>query len=352
MIGVIGGHGAVGARAARILARWGVGPLRIGGRNPHPLPEGLVAEQIPVDVTDEASLARFVRGCRVVVNCSGPSHLTAERVAGAAVAAGAHHVDAGGEPFDLDCGDRSVVLNAGALPGLSGLLPRWLAGQGFDAVHTLTAYAAVLDRFTGAGAEDYLHGVLGEANEPLAAWDDGTRRGAARTRLAGLRLPYLPRPVTALPYLDAEGEELAEELSLRTGTWYSVLDGERLGIALDAARTLARPEAVARLCRATALDVAGRQPYATLLVQLDGRANGSPVSRTAVVRSGGIAELTGAVTAVAARAVLGGEVPPGVRPAATALDPRRALENLRELCELTVTQARIDELMNEEEGVL
>ena len=33
MIGVLGGYGAVGGHAARLLARWGAGPLRIGGRD-------------------------------------------------------------------------------------------------------------------------------------------------------------------------------------------------------------------------------------------------------------------------------------------------------------------------------
>ncbi|MFC9331197.1 saccharopine dehydrogenase NADP-binding domain-containing protein [Kitasatospora sp. NPDC057015] len=355
MIGIIGGYGAVGAHTVRLLDGWGAGPLRIGGRRPERaalLPGSAEA----VDITDDASLDRFVRDCELVINCAGPSHRTARRVVRAALATGAHHVDAGGaESPGQDTGDRTVLLHAGALPGLSGLLPRWLAGQGFDTVHELTAYAGVLDRFTAGAAEDYLHGILGAANEPLAAWQDGARRSAALTRRAGLRLPFLPRPVLAHPYLDAEGAELARELRLRRGRWYSLLDGEHLGPALDAARTLERAEAVARLVRATALDTVGRTPYVNLLVQLDGLAGGRPIARTAILRGPGIDRLTGAVTAVAALAVLRGEVPPGVRTAASALDARTAVARLLGvpgLCRLTLSDLTIDDLASEEEGLL
>ncbi|MFF2081291.1 saccharopine dehydrogenase NADP-binding domain-containing protein [Kitasatospora sp. NPDC058162] len=359
MIGIIGGYGAVGAQATRLLAARGAGPLRIGGRRLERAAELAAAlpgpaEAARVDVADDASLAEFVAGCRVVVHCSGPSHASAARVARAALAAGAHHVDAGA-PDQLAAGEGafSTVFAAGALPGLSGLLPRWLAQQGFDSVHGLTCYAAVLDRFTATGAEDYLHGVLGGANEPLAAWQGGGRRAGALTRQSGLRLPFLPCPVAAYPYLDAEGERLARELALDHGRWYTVLDGEHLPAALDAARGLDRAEAVAGLCRASALDTAGRTPYAALFVQLDGTADGRPLSRTAVLRAPGIAELTGAVTAAAALAVLLGEVPAGAHWADAVLDPAATVERLSGAVELTVTDGPMGDLVDlVEEGVL
>ncbi|WKX69036.1 saccharopine dehydrogenase NADP-binding domain-containing protein [Streptomyces sp. XD-27] len=364
MIGIIGGYGAVGAETARLLSLWDIGPLRLGGRDPERARRFAAAhlpgaEATAVDVDDDASLAAFVRGCELVVHCAGPSYRTAERVAYAALIAGAHHVDAGGgerlDALGMAAGTRSLLFAAGAVPGLSGLLPRWLAAQDFDAVHGLTAYTGVLDRFTATGAEDYLHGVLGGANEPLAAWQDGGRRSGALTRRAAVELPFFPRPVAAFPYLDAEGDRLARELSLVHGRWYTVLDGEHLGAALDAARALDRGEAVAGLCRATALDAAGRTPYVTFLVQADGTAAGRPLSRTAVLRAPGIARLTGAVTAVAALAVLRGEAPSGAHAAATALDPQATLARLREtpgLCDVTVFDGPLDALVTVEEGVL
>jgi hypothetical protein len=79
------------------------------------------------------------------------------------------------------------------------------------------------------------------------------------------------------------------------------------------------------------------------------------VTRTAVLRAPGISQLTGAVTAVAALAVLRGEAPHGTRCADTALDPAVAVARLCAepgLCDVTVHDAAIHELTTVEEGVL
>ncbi|MEU6665610.1 saccharopine dehydrogenase NADP-binding domain-containing protein [Streptomyces sp. NPDC046727] len=366
MIGVLGGYGAVGGHAARLLARWGSGALRIGGRDDVRAKRFVAAhladveaEAITVDIEDSASLAAFLRGCDLVVNCAGPAHRTSERVTFAALMAGAQLVDAGGggrlDHVRTAVGERTVLFDAGALPGLSGLLPRWLAAAHFDSVHGLTAYAGVLDRFTATGADDYLDGVLGAANEPLAAWREGARRSGVLQRRTEVPLASFPRPVTVFPYLDAESERLARDLSLTHGSWYTAVDGEHLAAALGAARGTDRADAVEALRRATALDTAGRTPYVTLLVQLDGTHAGQPLTRTAVLRSSGIAQLTGAVTAVAALAVLRGEVPHGTHRGDAALDPVTAITRLTGepgLCDLRVHDAAIDELTAVEEGAL
>ncbi|WP_449065129.1 saccharopine dehydrogenase NADP-binding domain-containing protein, partial [Planomonospora algeriensis] len=97
MIGIVGGYGAVGGAAARLLADRGV---RVGGRDLEAARRfvdeelGGRGEARRVDAYDEAALAAFCRGCRVVVNCAGPSYLLLDRVARAAFRAGADYVDA------------------------------------------------------------------------------------------------------------------------------------------------------------------------------------------------------------------------------------------------------------------
>ncbi|RFA28580.1 hypothetical protein CAI21_12015 [Alkalilimnicola ehrlichii] len=354
MIGVVGGYGAVGRYAARLLAAQGSEPLRLGGRDPEAarrrlgaaLPE---AEWTAVDIEDAESLRTFIRGCRVVVNCAGPSHRTASRVARAAQAAGVHYVDAGSDPtLAARAGEAigtAAVFAAGALPGLSGLLPRWLA-CGFDAVSELTAYTGVLDRFTAAGAEDYLAGVLGEDNAALAAWRAGAPCPGALSRLSAVTLPFFPRPLTLLPYLDAEAKAVARHLSLVDGRWYIALDGERLPAALTAAAGLDRAAAVEHVCRASALDAAGRRPYASLLLQLSGRIDGTPATRTVRVQAAGIAPLTGAMAAAVTVALLRGEVPAGVRPAAALPNPAPVIDVLSAAdgCDVAVFDSSIETL--------
>ncbi|MFV2175674.1 saccharopine dehydrogenase NADP-binding domain-containing protein [Actinomadura sp. LOL_016] len=365
MIGLIGASGAVGGHAARLLSRHGKADLRLGVRRPEAvapiaadLPGGV--EVVRVDVTEEASLAAFARDCAVVANCAGPAQHLAEAAALTAWRAGADYVDAGGDATTAERvarggaggADRRAVFAAGAWPGLSGLLPRWLAAREFTAVHTLTAYIGVRDRFTATAAADYLDGVLDGASEPLAAWRQGPR-SRVLTRLIDEALPFFPEDVSAFPYLDHEGEQVARALDLTRADWYSVLPGT-WGVALDSARTRPRGDAVADLCRAADLDAAGHPASTTMLTQLDGEVDGVARTRTGLLQGPGVSELTGAVTAVATLAVLGGAVAPGATCAATALDPPAAVTWLGAagVCRVTVLETSVAELRAVEEGAL
>ncbi|WP_213451840.1 saccharopine dehydrogenase NADP-binding domain-containing protein [Rhizomonospora bruguierae] len=364
MIGLLGASGAVGAHAARLLSRHGA-DLRLGGRRPETvapvageLPGGV--EVVRVDATREASLAAFARGCTVVANCAGPAQHLAEAAARTVWRAGAHYVDAGGDAATAERvaqggaagDDRRAVFAAGAWPGLSGLFPRWLAAREFATVHTLTAYIGVRDRFTATAAADYLDGALDGASEPLAAWRQGPR-SRVLTRQIDEALPFFPEGVSAFPYLDHEGVQVARALGLTRADWYSVLPGT-WGVALDRARTRPRADAVADLCRASEVDAAGHPASTTLLTQLDGEVDGVARTRTGLVQGPGVSELTGAVTAVSALAVHDGTVAPGTACAATALDPLATLTWLLAagVCRVTVLATSIEALRTVEAGAL
>ncbi|MGM0353113.1 saccharopine dehydrogenase NADP-binding domain-containing protein, partial [Streptomyces sp. ECR3] len=154
VIGVLGASGAVGRAAVHALRALGHTGLRLGGRTPSALcavaqeEPGRYDETVWADADAPQGLRAFTEGCHTVLNCAGPTYRLRATVASAALAAGAHCVDvAGDDPAAEDLskdGDpardgRTVVLSAGALPGLSSLLPRWLAGQGLDTVSALTA---------------------------------------------------------------------------------------------------------------------------------------------------------------------------------------------------------------------
>ncbi|MEV5409704.1 saccharopine dehydrogenase NADP-binding domain-containing protein [Thermopolyspora sp. NPDC052614] len=366
VIGLIGGYGDVGGHAARFLRRLGGHRLRVGGRDLAAARRFVrdelhgEAEAVPVDCHDDGALDRFAAGCHVLVNCSGPSRSIADRAAWAASRAGAHYIDAGGDDAlhrllgpDATARGRAVVLSAGLRPGLTGLLPRW-AAHAFDQVRSLTAYLAVLDRFTRTAADDYVRGADDGVTRPLAAWRDGPRPRTL-TRRTGVTLPFLPAEATLLPYLDTEGVRLAEALGLSHGDWHTALVGEHVRVAFDRVHTLDREQAVTALCEAARLDAAGRTPFAVFLAQLDGVVDGTPASRTVLCRGPGSGELTGAVTALSAVAAARGEVPPGRHFAADVLDPVTTINRLRAgpvPVTLSLLDTTIDRLSLVEEGVL
>ncbi len=360
-IAVLGGYGAVGRVVAQELASAHPGAtLRIGGRDPgqaEALAAGLKAtgrpgpvESAPADTADAASLDAFCRGSHIVVNCAGPSYVVLDTVAKVALAAGADYVDAGGdEPVHRALSEqrlaesgRTALLTAGMMPGLTGLLPRWLAAQDLSEPSRLTAYAGTMDRLTPAGAADYLLSLGGGYGEAQSAWRDGARVLRALTPLADVRLPFFPGTVSAYPYLSYEIERLARDLGLSTVDWYNVFDGgshmlktlSRLQGAMAGQSDLA--PAARELIDAAALDLFGRAPYQLFALELTGRHAGAPATRSLVLRAGDTYRLTGLVAALAASALVEGSAPTGVHYAADVLDPSSVVERVAKLDEASL----------------
>lgn len=339
-IGLLGGYGGVGTAAARVLFRWGLGPIRVGGRREERA-RALVAteldataEAVPVNVTDAASLARFCDGCDIIVNCAGPSYRVLDTVAVAAFSAGAHYVDPGGdEPVyrrlasrDLAKEGFAAVLDAGLMPGLTGLLPVWLARE-FDKVSGLVAHVGLVDRLTPAGAGDYLLSLGGGHGEARAAWRHGRRVARVLEVMADVELPFFPGRVAAYPYLSVEAERTATGLALSDLTWFNIFDGgghmsAALGRLQGAMAGFGELEAAsAELCCAADLDLFGRYPYQRLVFRLDGHRDGEPRSRTLVLRGTDTYGLTGGMAAMVTKAVLEETIPAGLTYAADVLDP-------------------------------
>ncbi len=374
-IGVVGGYGAVGRAAAREFAR--AAPdlmLRIGGRDPDRAAAvvhaelGGPGEAVRVDVFDPDSVAAFCVGCDVVVHAGAASYRAVDSVARPALAAGADYVDAGGDEPLMQAltaappqAGRRALVTTGMMPGLTGLLPRWLVREQVPAPRRMTVYVGVMDRLTQQGAVDYLLSLGTRDREAQAVWRAGSVVPQALGTLTDVELPFFPGPVTAHPYLGYEGARLGAALGLEELRWYAVFDG---GAAMM--RTLARLqgamqgdgdlEAAAReLAVAADLDMFGRRAYQLMVYELTGAdEGGAPVVRTLVARSSDTSRLTGTVCAIGALEVLAGTVPPGAGFAAEMLDPGRVVAALRGSGVLDLLEVRTGRTADApvEEGVL
>ncbi|MFC8306751.1 saccharopine dehydrogenase NADP-binding domain-containing protein [Streptomyces olivaceus] len=355
VIGVLGASGAVGRAAVRELRALGRTGLRLGGRTASALcavageDPGGHDETVWADATAPDGLRAFTEGCDIVLNCVGPTYRLRATVAAAALAAGAHCVDvAGDDPAAEDLlkdGDparegRTVVLSAGALPGLSSLLPRWLAGQGLDTATALSAHCGGLETCSPTVARDLMlsltsGGADGAAyGEALAAVRGGRRVPRALRTAEDTEHPAFPGRVALQPYLSGESERLADVLGLDRLDWYNVHPGpavrallNRLPASLAAGDD---PAALAdRLILAADLDLAGRTPYYVMDFALSGTASGQPATAGLTLRAASSYRLTAAVGALSVDAVLRGAVPAGVHFACDVLDPRAVVRHLR-----------------------
>ncbi len=364
MIGIIGGYGDVGLEAARAFLKLGKSNLKIGGRNPQAVSSEIrsefsTAEWAAVDIHNVQSLASFCQDCNLIVNCAGPSSRFSARVAQLCLEKGCHCVDAGTDDklatLQEQSGETVVIHAAGAIPGLSGLLPRWL-GASFDKVDSLISYTGMLDEFTAAAAEDYLAGVI-KANKPLAAWQDGECMiGVLRKQKA--ELPFFPHEVTLYPYFDKETEFVAKSLGLHDGKWYLANEGSRVAALLEeiSIQFWTNPKAaVERICQASKLDAAGREKYLRFIMQLDGFIHGSKATRTLVLQAEKPSAVIGSAAAAAGVAVLAGNVPAGVRPLSEIAALNIVIDKLQELgCQsmFKVVDLSIEQLLQPMEGEL
>ncbi|MCQ8193852.1 saccharopine dehydrogenase NADP-binding domain-containing protein [Streptomyces rugosispiralis] len=339
-IGVLGGYGAVGSAAVRRLRQAGTGPLLIAGRDPARAaafarslsPAGPPVEALAVDLDDPASLDRFAARCRLVVNCAGPSYRVLDTVARAALHRGADYVDAAGDDpaairlharcdrRDWLTAGRTAVLSAGALPGLSGLLPRALA-MDTDRPVRLDAYLGGVAALTPAAAGDVLLSHGPEHGVPGAAWREGGVRPRTLEPRRGLSLAAFPQPVNAFPFLSTEAGRLARALNIGEIRWYTVFGGDRLPEELAMAWALGDADPAA-LVTAAAEDIRRHGSWYGQEFHLWTGTPDGPPAHTLTLRADDSYDLSGLMTAATTRALLTGGIPPGVHFAADVLDPR------------------------------
>jgi uncharacterized protein YbjT (DUF2867 family) len=164
-IAVYGATGVVGRRVCEALAADPGGPLRLVGRRPGALAElagalsGPPGPEVAVAALDDpAALATAFAGARVVINAAGPLRDTAEPVLAAALAAGAHYVDVGGEQAVL----RALYERCESAVRRAGLVA--LPGAGLDAaLGDLAAAWAAEQLAADPGAGDDRAGEAGDA---------------------------------------------------------------------------------------------------------------------------------------------------------------------------------------------
>jgi hypothetical protein len=348
VIGLLGGSGTVGRTAALRMSAAGLGSLRIGGRNldtAAAVAEECAGEAEPVrlDLADESDLEEFCSGCSVVVNCAGPSYLVLDSVARTAFSVGADYVDIGGELPAADAlravgpaSDRTAIFSAGAMPGLSGLLPRLIAQD--RPLRRLETYVGGVARFTELSAADGLLTRGERFGETMASMQDGQIASNSVSPLRDVSLPGFPRPVHAWPYLTTEAQSLGGIPGVAEVRAYNVFASDRLTRAMtqawaqlpDSPEHAELAPFIPSIVDATIADEDEFGSFYTMLFTgRPARGHGRGTSRV-VLRAEDSYGLSGSVVALAVEHILRGRVLSGIHLAAEALDPSYTVERLRE----------------------
>jgi len=312
-IAIVGVSGGVGQATLHQLRQWQLAPLRLGFRDTGSALATALAEDRqsihPVDCYQLESVAKFIDGARLVVNCAGPYSRLGLQVVDAAIAAGVDVVDVnGGQQDRLALRSRlplamTVVLGCGMMPGLTGALPIW-ASRRQQRVSALRLLVGGRDYLTPAGAADIIHAARQRALQ-------GDALVTTRSIPPNITELFLD-DAEVFPYEDDELVFLSVQLGTEAIEAWAVYAGKATQAML--VRALRHDadldemaQSVARVSRA---DVAGLPRYQQLVVDLFGVQKEEPETRVSL-RALGASELTGAVLATVTRGLIDGRVSPG-----------------------------------------
>ena len=318
---LLGGYGGVGRPAALRLAEWFPGQVTVAGRSLSQAQELVrhsagALDAMSVDVSAPDQLARALDGARVVIMCVERAN---EQVARACLERGVHYVDVSAsesilEPIAALDGvaaeaGAAAVLSVGVAPGLTNLLARRCLDGGFAARRVDVTILLGLGEHHGADAVRWT--VAGLAERPAV--------GRRRAVLPGFGprtafwFPFanhggLGVPVTTRLCFDSAAATWAV-FGLRGARFFAL--ARRLGLerALTAVGARAHLGSDRFVVHAAAVDAEGRQVWHAVAGREQGR-------------------VTGLVAAYVARALLNGEVAPGVHHIDQVLDAGTLLDDL------------------------
>lgn len=120
-IGILGATGIIGQSLAEILQQKKLTVLK-GSRG---LENGPDTKKVNID--EPRSLKEFIDRCDIIINCTGPSLLTNQKILPAVVNAGKDYIDAFGWTNSKDSLKQEasrIILNAGSVPGMLSVLIR------------------------------------------------------------------------------------------------------------------------------------------------------------------------------------------------------------------------------------
>jgi hypothetical protein len=325
-VAVLGATGAVGRSLVTLLTSTGpasTGPASTGPASTGPASTGLAELRLGGRdvVSDPAALDMFVKGATVLVNCLGPAYRTRGRIAAAAQRAGVPYVDPGGDDTTYER-IRAAVLpqgveiplltGVGSVPGVFGLMPRWLAAGLPEPVRSMTGYVLTIEPIHAGTAMEFLLGML----DPRAAsaWSAGGRTATPPEPLTGVRLPYVDGPLDAHPFLSGELEAVATDLQLREATFYQTFESGSVALRalhdIGARRT--GGAGIRELAAELATVVNDDMRHKPALHLLGFEARSDSLVRSAVLRTTSSYRLTAMLALLAAREIIAGRVPPGV----------------------------------------
>jgi len=340
LIGLLGSTGTIGNEVFMHLKK--EYNIRIGTRNTGKLLPA-DCEYMSVDITKSDQLEAFCIGCKIIINCAGPSYQLSPLVANAAIKANAHYVDVFGGPALekefmnlLDLSDSTSIICAGSNPGLSGLLPKWLIKKYFDRVDKLICYAGGREKCSYGSGLDVLLSSINDYGIPDGEIKDGEISKGISEDAQTLYLSFQKEDVYLQKFLHEEYKRLAFELDIQDAVWYNIVPDliNHETISNSCKRMLRGAddnilyEEILKLQRISNMVTASREQWYAFIVEISGEKDGIATKKRCILNSNNSYKLCSFITLHAVKKIMEKRVPSGLYWAYNILDPEEVIEEL------------------------
>lgn len=187
-----------------------------------------------LDIYDSDSLNSFCTDCKVVINCAGPEFMIRDRVAQAAMKAGAIYVDVSNaaildqEQVPVLAANGVNVVGAGFYPGISGLLLKRVIHHLLDITDHVNCYVGGSERFTTTSLADILTSGYSSIGMTDCYWLNDHIVADRGNMLKKEFVSGIDAPVYKKPYLSKEIQELLKQSNVEELHWYNIASSDAM----------------------------------------------------------------------------------------------------------------------------
>jgi hypothetical protein len=326
IVAVLGATGAVGRFFVAAMGASGLARLRLGVR---PSAAGTAADLAgpgddvrAVELWEHDSLDRMIEGSALLVNCLGPAYRARGRIASAALGRRVAYLDPSGDDavhariaasVSRRPAPAALLTGAGSVPGVFGLLARWLAEGMPGPVRSVNGYVVTMEPIHTGTATEFMLSLF-DRPASAAVWRCGQRTGAQDRTKTGIRLPYVRCALDAHPHLTLETEGVAADLGLHDAEFFHAFESGGVPLTfLESIPARVRRGATVReladeFAATVNADMARRAPLHMLAFE----ARSGDLERSAVLRTRSSYQLTASLASLAAREIIAQRVRPGL----------------------------------------
>lgn len=181
-----------------------------------------------LDIFDATNLNDFCVDCALVINCAGPEFVIKDRVAQAAMRAGAIYVDVSNaillnKEQETELAANGVhYVGAGFYPGVTGLLLRRVLYQLLDETEHVNCYVGGSERYTKTSLSDILMSAYSTIGKTDSYWKEKSINTEKinimkKEFVTGIEAPVYKKPYLGREILDVLKHSLVQELH-----WYNI----------------------------------------------------------------------------------------------------------------------------------